>query len=413
MSVSGAGSSGGADESGKHALRAHQAEKEANRRISEAHRSVTEAQKQSAEELDRIKEDYLRQSLAESARHEAQMEANKQKSYRAVRDQQLALQKDVSRSRREGDKTLAEVQGHYRDQIHRVAKTGEEDLQGLQMDQHRQMEFMRRQGAADQDLENKNHVAQMEDLRGLHEQQRTELQDANRKDYEELKSKTELAREQSRVHFQENYNREVSEQDKVLNRIRSNATDEIIRTREDTAYKLAAYQSRQKDPFYQLVSIDASIRETPDEYVLTANIPEHERKGLQISVKGDSLVVSGTRRNEEILEDGRGRSQGTSTYQTFHESFPIEWPVHSKGMTREFNGNELLVRIPKKKAFEISPQFQKKPIERARAERPKFPENLPYQDVAKKEDLAARRGEKPEDSEGAEGTPRKGFRTLG
>lgn len=415
MAVSGAGSSGGNDESGRHALRAHTAEKEANRRVSEAHRQVTDAQRQSAEQLDLIKEDYLRQSMAESARHEAQLEANKQKSYRAVRDQQLQFSKEASRSRREGEKTVGDVQSHYRDQIHRIAKTGEEDLQNLQMDHFRAMEFQRRQGAEVQDSENRNHEGQMADLRNMHEVQRNELQAANQKDYEELKEKSILSREQARGHFEENYKAEIAEQDRVLERIRGNATDEIIRTREDTARKLSAYQSRQNDPFYQLVSINASIQETPDEYILTANIPEHERKGLQISVKGDNLVVSGTRRNEELLKDGKGRAQGTSTYQSFYESFPISWPVNSKGMTREFDGAELVVRVPKKKSFEISPQFQKKPVERARAERPKFPENLPFQDVAKREDLATRRGEKPADSEDTpEKSPtKKGFRTLG
>ena len=72
--------------------------------------------------------------------------------------------------------------------------------------------------------------------------------------------------------------------------------------------------------------------------MLTATIPEHEQKHVPVSVKGNQLVLSGYRRNEEKLELEPGRSQGTNAFQSFLETFPITWPVDANKMTREFEG---------------------------------------------------------------------------
>ncbi len=129
--------------------------------------------------------------------------------------------------------------------------------------------------------------------------------------------------------------------------------------------------------------MDAELQEYDHEFVLTATIPEHERKGLAVSVRGNEVVLSGNRRSSEKLDLGPGRVQNTSSFQTFSESFPINWPVDARSLTREFDGDQLIVRIPKKKTYEPAP-YKAKRVERAKLERPTFPENIPLGAVKKK-----------------------------
>ena len=80
-------------------------------------------------------------------------------------------------------------------------------------------------------------------------------------------------------------------------------------------------------------------RESDDAYVLTATIPSHEQHSVQVSVRGDRLVVSGARRSDEKEDLGPGRSVTTSSYQNYSESFPLTMPVEARMLRREFDGD--------------------------------------------------------------------------
>ncbi len=124
--------------------------------------------------------------------------------------------------------------------------------------------------------------------------------------------------------------------------------------------------------------MNAELRETGDEYILTARIPEHEREHIVVSLKGNNIVISGQRRNEEHLDNADGTSSTTSSFQSYSETHPISWPVESKLLAKSYHGDTLEVRVPKKDAKHIVPQYQAPKPEKVRAERPKFPENIPY-----------------------------------
>src|SRR5262249_35828266 len=82
-------------------------------------------------------------------------------------------------------------------------------------------------------------------------------------------------------------------------------------------------------------------------------------------------------RNEEKLELDHGASASTSAYQSFSQSFPLSYPVQAKQLRKDFDGDELIVTVPK------MPEYANRPVktlpkpERAKLDRPRFPENLP------------------------------------
>lgn len=363
-------------------LRASSAEREATRRISDAHTVAAQAEKEAREKVDSLKDEYQRQSMAESARQEAAIENTRQKGYRNVREQQRAFQSEAAKTRRAGDEDLTNLKNHYRDAIYATKTRNDQDLDAEKMNHSRALEF--EQASARQEVEaaQKENTFKFETMRAEHDERLQNLTAAERKEYEDMKAKTAAAKESAREHFESTYQKITGDQQKTLDRVNREANANLIQTKLSTGRKLDAYASRQSDPFYKMMDLDATVQETSDAYILRASIPNHERDSVVVSIKGDNLVISGTRKNEENHKAEDGTSQGTSSYQSYFRSFPVTWPLDSKGMSREYNGDELIVTIPKKTRNDAYKPYAAKRPETVRAERPRFPANLPYQDLA-------------------------------
>ena len=233
------------------------------------------------------------------------------------------------------------------------------------------MEHATKSSELDYTMAKADHERKLADLKETQEQQYNQLHKDAVDKYEKMKEQTTLANERANEHFQGAYNATLAQDQKSLDIVAGKATTQLNQLRADTSQKLAAYQDRQGDPFYKLKDIDADLREERDRFVLTATIPPHEQDHVSVSVSGNNLIVSGTRRNEEKLDLGPGRSKSSASYQTYQESFPLPWPVDRNLLTREFQGDRLVVTVPKASQF-----FKKDPFkssaapERLRAERP-------------------------------------------
>ncbi len=409
MAISGAGSS---DNDKKATNQASAAEREAQRRIAEATRNVRSAENESRQQIDDIKDEYVKQSATEQARQQAQLETERQKSYRAVRELQKATTTDQGRTRRQGERDLSDLKNHYRDSVYQTTQDSEQELARIKGSNTRAIDFENRTAKEELEQGQHEHQTQIQGARQEHEQKREALTTQQRKEFEELRDKTEVAREQSREHFEQRYQSLNHEQDETLNRLWDRASGEIRRTRESTAARLAAYSDRQADPFYKQMNLDTKLSENADEYILTARIPEHEREHVVVSVKGNNLVISGSRRNEEHLDHPDGSGQNTSSFQSYSESHPISWPVESKLITKTYSGDTLEVRVPKKDANHIVPQYQAPKPERVRAERPRYPDNIPYAHSPDSEKAQKELAEKNASTDGDRST-RRYDKTLG
>jgi HSP20 family molecular chaperone IbpA len=125
------------------------------------------------------------------------------------------------------------------------------------------------------------------------------------------------------------------------------------------------------------MDLQAEFEDQGDKYVLTARIPEHEQKNVTVAIRGNQIVLSGTRRNEERVELEPGHQKGTSSYQSFMESFPFSQAVENRMMTHEFHGDHIVITVPKKLIANEYHPHKMKPS-RLQVQRPDFPANLPH-----------------------------------
>lgn len=372
---------------------ADRAETDAKRRIIEVQREVDQAQQNASKQLDRIHDDYIREASAEEARAGANLESQRSENYRELRDLQRAHQKELKRVRREGDQELDKVGKYYRETTYQTQRQGEQKIDELRAIHARQSEHERKQAEFEAEMVQSQYQARVKDLQEQKEKGFQEMAAATEGNYTKLRERSVQAYEDAQERFENQYKNTVKNQQEVIAKAEDTVAKRLHALREDSARKLTAYSERNQDPFYRMVDVQADVWETGDAYILTARIPDHEQKNISVSVRGDQITISGSRNNSEKLELGPGRSATTSSYQTFSESFPIHWPVEAKSLRREYDGEKLTVTIPKKKAYEERWPFQAKAPERAKMERPKFPDNLPGEKI-----LTQKKTETPEDA---------------
>jgi HSP20 family molecular chaperone IbpA len=359
--------------------RAADAERDARNKIAGAERTVEDTQRETSWKLDRIKDEYQSQSTAEAARQEASIEAQKNKGYEQIRDLQRAQQQEINRVRRTGERDLANTQNYFRDTIYSEGRRGDHELMERQKASARELEQQQLAATDAFGHTQEENAIRLQRLKENDDAKASALTSSSQKEYERMRAGAEEATERATKDFQSRFEAVTTTQKEVLDNLSNHASDKIRDVRKDYSAKLAAYASRSKDPFYKLLDVDADITEHSDRFVVTARIPEHEQKHVSVSLKGSQLTLSGYRRNEEKLELSPGRSRGTAAFQSFSESFPLGWPVDGKRITKQFDGETLTITVPKKDEWAGGhKQFAAAPPEKARVERPHFPDNIPH-----------------------------------
>lgn len=140
--------------------------------------------------------------------------------------------------------------------------------------------------------------------------------------------------------YNERTNREIIEgqKDRLLSALQSQKKELL-----DSSGK---YLDKKDDPFYRLKSAPSVLKESPWAYVLEVQIPESQKDDIDVVVKENQLVVSGTRRYEDQIEEGDHKVT-TNNYQSYREAIDIDHPAVEKAVTKEYKDGLLTVRIPK------------------------------------------------------------------
>ncbi len=89
------------------------------------------------------------------------------------------------------------------------------------------------------------------------------------------------------------------------------------------------------------------ISETKDALVVKAEIPGVKPDDIQISVEGDTLTVSGERKQEKSVEE-EGYTRTERAYGSFERRIALPPTVNVDGVKASYTSGVLEVRLPKK-----------------------------------------------------------------
>lgn len=329
--------------------------------------------------LDRIRDEYVKSAERESLRGEQNLEVTKRKGYEQVRDAQRMLAREESRVRQDGQRDVIKADAHYKEAIYNTHRKGEEDLRETQRKNFLASEFERKRAEHNMEASTKDHTQQIEMTKAQQDKALSDLKAASQMEYNRQRQSTDENLQSATSHFNKRYTQTIGEQQKALNALNAEAGRQLAQARMDSSRKLDAYSSRQEDPFYQLVRLGGELKESENAYEFRAPIPIHERDKVAVSIKGNSLLVTSQRRAEEKLETAPGKTVATHSYQSFSETYPISHPVEAKGLHKRFEGDELVVTIPKRFNYAPAPRHKGPNPEPARQDKPDFPTNIPIQ----------------------------------
>ncbi len=365
------------------AILAEGEEKAARDRITYAHEAAKEAEKDAEFHIQNIKDTGDERRANESVRQETALEDQKRKGYEAMQKLKRENSEELTRIRTEGDAAINQARRHYAQESYGTETLGKKAVHDAEIQSFTEREGITRRNKYEQELIAKEHAKRVEDAGETHREKFETISSNNNAEYQRYKENAEVARQKSLETSKAQLNSLSEEHLNAVDRANQRATGVLNKLQADSSRKLAAYSDRSKDPFYQMISLDTKLTENEDAYHLTAQIPVHEQGTIAISVHGDQLVVSGHRKNHEERKDGPGHKTTTSGYQSYSQTIPLSWPVDQRLISREFQGETLHVRIPKK---DYNNQYNpyKKPLkaEGVRVAPPKFPDNLPVSKTA-------------------------------
>jgi HSP20 family protein len=88
------------------------------------------------------------------------------------------------------------------------------------------------------------------------------------------------------------------------------------------------------------------VFETPEEYVLRADLPGVSQKDVKVSLMGDTLTLRGERKQESASKNG-GVHRVERICGTFERSFTLGSPVRSDQVKAQVKDGVLEIRVPK------------------------------------------------------------------
>lgn len=383
-------------ESDSSALRQQQAatrdaERETQNKITASRKQVEEARREADNEINKIQDQYTQQKLTVQERENKALENERTKAYEAALQVKRSQEAETSRIKRQAEKQQSDIKAYYDSNTQQIEAKGKEDQKRLERTQAQLKNYTTTTAQTEFELENRSHQARMQQVLEHHTDAYEKTKKETEAEYNRIKETSLASNQQATEKYNHDFKTITETQNQSLRNLNETANNKLNELRQSAGSKLAAYSSRSSDPFYQLKETQAQLTNEDNHFKLTAVIPEHEREHINVTVRGNHVVISGTRRNTEKLEVAPGQVRQTQAYQTFSESFPIDWPVDPKRMTQEWNGDQLVVRIAKRAIPEREAFVAKKPTpEKIQITRPDFPENLPMAKFAppKKDDPA-------------------------
>src|SRR5206468_3824827 len=88
------------------------------------------------------------------------------------------------------------------------------------------------------------------------------------------------------------------------------------------------------------------VEETPEEFVVRADLPGVAQKDVKVSLVGDTLTIRGERSEERKRKDG-GYHRVERSHGAFERSFSFGTPVKDEGVNAQVRDGVLEVRVPK------------------------------------------------------------------
>jgi len=88
------------------------------------------------------------------------------------------------------------------------------------------------------------------------------------------------------------------------------------------------------------------VEETPEEFVVRADLPGVAQKDVKVNLLGDTLTVRGERKQQQETK-GRNYHRAERSHGVFERSFTFGAPVRNDGVRAQYRDGVLEIHVPK------------------------------------------------------------------
>jgi HSP20 family molecular chaperone IbpA len=153
--------------------------------------------------------------------------------------------------------------------------------------------------------------------------------------------------DQKQADFKTRYEQLTKEHDRILNDIKSKLDQDIKVETAKNAQTKKSLVTKAADDFYRIDKLAPKLSDSGQEYVLTINVPEHERENVHLVAHGRDLKLTMSRKFSDTLEDEEGTINRTSKSQLFSKELKTLDLVNPKKVTENYQDGLLTFKISK------------------------------------------------------------------
>lgn len=148
--------------------------------------------------------------------------------------------------------------------------------------------------------------------------------------------------------FHRRYSELIQEQESVLQRAQEKYQEQLNALAAEFGREKENVVSRAQDPFYQIRTLSPQIEDTGDAYIISLEIPEHEKENVRINANNRTVKVTLTRSFTEELRDEEGQSVDRSKRsEVFVKEFQTADILNSRDLKQDYRDGVIYFRLGK------------------------------------------------------------------
>lgn len=111
--------------------------------------------------------------------------------------------------------------------------------------------------------------------------------------------------------------------------------------------KKTMIESKNQDEFYNVGKINPVIQETPDAYIVSMKVPEHEMENITISPRNRYIKVTYHRRHAANVEELDGSRHTSKRSELMTKTMPVKDIMDPNGVTQKYEDGTLIFKAKK------------------------------------------------------------------
>lgn len=152
---------------------------------------------------------------------------------------------------------------------------------------------------------------------------------------------------QKQADFKVRYENMIKEHDTALAQIKSQLDSDMHRIVQESSTQKRMIANKGDDAFYRLESLNPSVADEPNNYIVSLKVPDHEKDNVHLSVHGRDLRMTMVRKYNEKLDEPDGTSNKTIKNELFSKEFNSKDILDHKNITQKYEDGILSFKIKK------------------------------------------------------------------